>query len=460
MKRLTAILLILLTALPCFAVDRVLMVVATPPTTSGVALKAPGTTSAAQFVIPRYRTGSSFPAGQIVGYGPGTLLVGTATTKDQTPAAIVVTEGFTEDLAAWQGGTSGAQTAAVLQPFLEDCTIAGYHSSNWTTAGVVSDNPYTYNTDLATYPDLYVGADLIGQGGMVRNVNLFYIPGTAMFVNRAGNGRLGAILPNDKTEWTVENVSIKRVYRGLWMRATDCSCHCISVESARDWGVRLSNACLADKIHTFGVGYAAEADGTGGAGIWLADDGGCICSDFYAETGPVGLLISTNNNKLNGFKSLGCTTASIKIAGTNNIVSGISNCATSGGTCIGCDITNQYNTVTDGTFTLTAGATAIKDENGTGTCLRNLTINAYNLNTCKGVVVTGTLNFARYDVHVVGGTGIDLSAGHIGTKNTINVTTGVSTVTPVSWPSGETWNTTPSADANLVYINGVRYYKQ
>ena len=58
--------------------------------------------------------------------------------------------------------------------------------------------------------------------------------------------------------------------------------------------------------------------------------------------------------------------------------------------------------------------------------------------------------------------GLDLSGSSIADTDPtyINIATSSNVGTPVVWPSGQTWNTTPQARNYQVWINGERYYKQ
>src|SRR3990172_4100434 len=56
-----------------------------------------------QWIIPRYANGVTHPAGQLVGWGPTSVVQGTANTQNRPIPAVVVTEDYDKSLSQWQG---------------------------------------------------------------------------------------------------------------------------------------------------------------------------------------------------------------------------------------------------------------------------------------------------------------------------------------------------------------------
>lgn len=424
------------------------------PASAGIAIKAPGINSAAQFVIPRYRFGTNFPAGQIVGFGPASMLVGTADTQNRPVKAIVITQDFGEKVSQWQL-TSAGYLPAVLQPKLSDVTIAGYSADNWATGGLVADGPQVHNQDA---PYLYNGANMSGNGGEIHNVEFFYIPGVALDVTRNGTIAVGAQLPFDRLRWTVDRICSHRVYAGPWIRATDSSCSDVETFGFRDYGFRLgdsrSGAIQSHIVHCYGGGYSDEPNGSGGAAIWVSGDG-CQCDQYYGENAPIGLLISGNSNSVNQIRSHTCRTTNIKITGRQDVVTDLNVDAT----VIGVSIEDQYNTIRDGWIHPKGKGKAIVLENGTAQVI-DIGIGAFGQPDAIGIEAHTQLVNCRITAHIIGGaTGIDLDYGdvdRVGDGTVIHITTTKETTTPAKLHKG--WSTTPTNTKKEVVINGTRYY--
>src|SRR5262249_25358378 len=150
----------------------------------------------------------------------------------------------------------------------------------------VNDGPNIYNkTDDNKYAGLLANA----TGGMLENVTLFYIPGTAAYIARPGSLLNGATKQIERLKWDVHNLFIRRVFRGIWMNATDSHLTDVEVTGFRDYGVRIGQyqaggAVQFARIHVYGGGMSAAdntstIEGYGGmpagvdsAAIWIDGD--------------------------------------------------------------------------------------------------------------------------------------------------------------------------------------------
>jgi hypothetical protein len=262
-----------------------------PGVLPGVKILNAGTTFITQHEIPRFFNGISYPAGQLRGQGPQSVVSGTQDTQYQTPPAIVLTEDANiGTIAFWQTGNTGATAPAVLQPELSNLTIIGYSTDGWVTAGDVDDNPHIYNIND---PDLYKGYYAYGSGGLIDKVTVMGIPGTGIEVGRPPDAnRTGAQLPHDRFKWNISRVNCHRLFRGINNHAVDSHLHDCEVWAFRDYGIRLDASVQFARLHTFGGGVIGTGEKVG-AGIWIdgnTNQGGPI----YVENSPIGLLVEGN----------------------------------------------------------------------------------------------------------------------------------------------------------------------
>ncbi|HEX3601740.1 MAG TPA: hypothetical protein VHU84_16420 [Lacipirellulaceae bacterium] len=300
----------------------------------GTTVIQPGTTAVAQTVIPRYVSGTTFPAGQITGFGPQSILTGTsATASTGSTKAVVITDGYGTSISQWQTQSPGTQPA-VLQPIIRDITIAGYSTNGWDSGGDVNDGPNIYNK---TDTDKYAGLVAHATGGTLENVTLFYIPGTAAQITRPGSLLNGATRQFDRLKWNVHDLYIRRVFRGIWMNATDSHLTDVEVTGFRDYGVRIGEyqaggAVQFARIHAYGGGMLAADNtstiaGQGGmpagvdsAAIWIDGDNNHGV-DCYGENAPVGLYIKGSYNALDGLISHTCWVTNVNLGGSFNHIS-------------------------------------------------------------------------------------------------------------------------------------------
>jgi hypothetical protein len=432
----------------------------------------PGYTDVTQQVIPRFANGITYPAGQLRGSGPHSVIV--ATDRTQNLAAltrsIIITEGYTEPLSEWQAGSIPPPppdppfAPAVLQPQLLNCTIAGYSNDGYATDGYVNDNPATVPADVE---DLYDAYRAFGNAGIVDNVCFFYIPGTSLDIGRPGNKRNGPTLPHDRLKWILSRVSVRRVFRGIYNHAVDSYMRDIEVEGFRDYAVRLASSVQFQNIHTYGGGRSDEKFGSGGAGVWINGEKN-IGSALYVEHSPIGLRIDGNNNTISGITSHSCATNNIRLDGAN-IINGFE--LRSSPTNI---LLNQaQNTISDGVIVLQDDGTGIKVTNGDVQVIRGVQIAGYQADLqpddpsdptfadrATGFDADDTLNDCWIQLDISNcTTGIDLDdsgTGRIGERNFIWINTHNCT-TAYDLPAG--WQfTTPAITTNRVFINGIQFY--
>lgn len=442
-----------------------------------------GKTSATQTVIPRYRTGSTFPSGQVIGWGPGSVLMGTA----ETDEAIVITEDYGESLSQWQTTSVGTE-AAILQPRLVDCTITGYSADDWldnNSPNTVNSNPSAWDEELG---DSYAGALLAGSGISIDNVNIKGIPGTALKYARPESSLVNGPRIHDQLQCWANRIFVNRVFRGVWANATDGTLTNCYVSWYRDYGIRIGagaeslegdygGAIQFSNLHTSSGGLSIvdnsaladdfpgteidDMDGLPGCGIWLAGDlsNG---NNIYPEGAPVGLLCTGSYNTVNGGYIQLNWLSGIWFSGTDNKVSQqIIKCNSSSldGSSSGVVFKSQRNTLSDSKIILSAGSGyGIVMESGTYNTVRNVQITS--VSGASGVYIpTGvTLYNCTIDVLVQGGgTGITFAGtAAINAGNVIRVNT-ASVSAAADLP--DNWTTTPNTTTtSQVFINGVQYF--
>lgn len=124
------------------------MVTDQPGVLPGVTMLTHGVTNKTQHEIKRFANGVSYPAGQLRGVGPASVLRATADTDDlaSNKRGIVITEDCENPTAQWQSDTETTRKA-VLQAAVRDLTIAGYDETGteYATGGLVNNNPANWN---------------------------------------------------------------------------------------------------------------------------------------------------------------------------------------------------------------------------------------------------------------------------------------------------------------------------
>lgn len=442
-----------------------------------------GVTARQQFVIPRYYNGSLHPAGGIEGWGPFTVLQSDNTTQNLSQTGvdrryIVKTGGFGDgalDLSQWQD-TSTGRDPACLQPFLRRCTVAGYpdyqadfyHGS----LSYVNVRPYQQNISPVT-PTLYGGFRGYGCGGLIEDVNFFYIPGTAIEISRPDSSLVNKTMPFDRLKWRVNNINVRRAFGGIVAAATDSIWSSIEVEDVRDFGFKVPGnvgGIQFGDIHTYGVGYIGGPGG--GAGIWIEGGDNQTNGPLYAENGPIGVRIDGQHNVIDcGLFSHTCATNNIKVTAAYNRISGFD--LDGGAVCVLYEgVSSLVNTLNNGVMWVPVGGTGIKIENPWLMTIHDvLIVGSYAARhshgavatnpTATGIDIDGTVINCDIKAHIDGmGTGINLSGATISNDGSVMIITTSNVATPVVWPSSGNWVTTfNAAETCDVRINGVRYYR-
>jgi hypothetical protein len=392
---------------------------------------------AAQYVIPRYRNGTTAPAGVML----GGVYKATAETQNQTVPAIVISEDYGQTIALHgTGSTVPGVLEAINQPIIRDVVVTG----------VAGDMPDDFDP-ITGLPDLYDGILFNASGGIVENLVASMIPGTGGVFNRpSSTGSNGIGSPFDRVEHHLSNLHAYWCWRGFNFAGTDMMGNDVTAAGWRgdddgagswlDYGLKISgNANLFSRFHAYG--------GSGPA-IWITGVGN-QCENFYGEQADIGLLVSGAGNRIRAYYSHDCAESCVKVTGTNNEFSGLNIESESSGS--GVDLAQQLNKIS-GQVVCNSGSTGVKLTNGTGHEI-DLKINLAATTTTKGLVsVTGAaVDNCKIELFIVdggaGAVGADFSEG-LGSKNYINIRTKGAVATPIILPG--TWSST-----NTIIVNGV-----
>jgi hypothetical protein len=468
-----ALLTVLLSALPAYAQRTPLLARQASPV-SGVTVIPPSShkivdgrvvpqyMSVDQHVIPRYanvegrlagQSGKSVgPAGQLIGWGPMSVLRGTAQTKNQPTKAIIVTEDIGKQLAQWSSGEykQPGYRPAVLRPVLRDFTLVGHDETgtNYQSGGVVNNEPGRHNP-AEKFPDLYGGVFLQASGAQVENVTIFYIPGTAFHVARTGAVNTGALGPWDVEKTMIRNCAVHRAYRGFNIQVVDAVVGRLQGYALRDYGIKFTAGAtqIDGAIHFWGV--------SPGPCVWFPESaGGCWGGPLYVENSPVGMLMESAGNTLGPIYSKQCQQANIKITRERNVLGPIDIEVAAGAT--GVSIYGQFNKLLGGSVTLASptsvGVSVVAGGNsGNGLVIRDVRFLGSSPTAGTAFTTADVLNNTTIEAHFQNvGTGMDLypqNVSKIGMANDIDITTSA-VGTPISLPP--TWH--PS---NRIRINGV-----
>ena len=441
-----------------------------------------GVTYADQFVIPRYANGTTFPAGGIIGQGPGRVLCGTAKTQTLTLPAVVCTEDYaTVDQSQWQNGSFQQPThlPAVLQPQCRNFTVAGHDetSSGYTLPnGIVNSQPGQW-TPATTHRDKFDLMRIRGSGAVVEGVQFYYAAGTCLVVTRGHgllNGQAGLY---DKEKSYVGGCTFSRAYRGCLIEVVDAVLGENEGFALRDYGLKITGGAthINGSQHFYGIQGGSTA-GTKSPAIWItASAGACWGGPLYPESSDEGLRLDNSGNRLTGVYSHTCPYGALVVGGQRNIVSGFGVQTVAGTTTkngkAGISLAGQYHTLRDGHVDIADGETGIRIEAG-GNSGNHVTIDGVTILGGNGTTATGTAievkdtlqrSFIRCNVQwLPQGTGVSLWDGTksmIGAGNTILVSHDPSSVSAdraVKLPPG--WSTVPRSTTNDVRINGRRYY--
>jgi hypothetical protein len=416
-------------------------IVRAPRRVAGTTIISPGITAAAQIVIPRFSAPNQYPSGKLVGTGPESMLAGTADTERRPVPFVVITEDAGKQLAEWQGGSTKRGTLpAIIQPVVRDLTIVGYDD----TGGNYANSPESAVNDDQTNdhgkPDRFGLLWVEATGATVRDVNLYYAPGTAAYFGRPGAPRKGPTLPFDRIELSIAGLNVKRCYRGINNSAIDSSLTDCSVSGFRDYGVRMAGACLYSKLHVYGGSGKDDAIGV------LIDGDANIGTTVYSEHCKTGLKITGKYNSLVGLYVHSCEQQAVAIPGAINEISSfrIQNCP------LGFVLGDQHNKIGAGSISVTPGGTGIKLASGMTQVVRDVNIDLPDANS-TGIDVEAELYQSTIVAHFTGGgVGLDLNdngTSRLGTGNTI-ILTATRTEKPIDLPPN--WDD----QNNQIILNG------
>jgi hypothetical protein len=472
-----------------------------------------GYSKTAQHVIRRYSNGTNHPAGQLRGWGPGSLIAATAQTASLPvdTRAVVITEDYDKTIAQWQSGPVGV-LPAVLQTQVRDCTIAGYDDTgmDYADPGVVGSWVWTEEGQGGTTltDDLYDLALIRSTGAVINGVNLFYGPGTALVITRGSNDILnGQERPFDKEKFSIHRVRIDRCFRGISVATIDGTMGNIEIANLRDYGIKIESGAAAVQfdgtVHIWGIGsnganYTDIGDAnptvSPGACLWVSSGaGGNWGGPWYVETSRIGMLLDGAANSFGPIHSLNCFESNITIVGERNTIHNVQIDIADGITEInggqGIWIANQDTTVRDVVFRhvdpntgaagqrVPSGEICIRITNGNRLMLTGINIYGTRNSTAPLMRVEGkigetdvTLNDSIIEIVAQGGHDVlDLysdNVDRIGSGNRIWVSTWDISGYPIKL--APVW--LPESDNNLndvdkkqeqneVYIDGVRYYR-
>lgn len=405
-----------------------------------------------QIILPRYSDTVNPPCMNLCGNGPGTII---KTNKNilnlsqQKYKSIIQTEDFGKNTAQWSSGEYNRPDylAAILRPMLKNFTLCGFDetNSNYTQGGVVNNQPWNWNP-VDRFPDLYGGIFLQSTGCIVRDINLFYIPGTALWLTRSGAVNNGAIKQFDVEKNSVFDCSFERVYRGFDIQTIDSMVGRLQGHAARDYGIKFSagSTQIDGTLHFWGI--------FPGPCVWFTKEAGaCWGGPFYVENSNIGILLESSKNILGPIYSKDCIISNIKISGERNVIGPIDLDVRE--SAYGLFIINHFNKIIGGNITLPNKLSTgihIEYSGGNGLIINNLDI--IGIRGGIGLSAYGTLNNSRISLHLQNlDIGLDLNTAgtsRIGTNNTIDITHNYVSK-PVSLP--KTWH--PS---NRIYINGVQ----
>ena len=211
-----------------------------PPATTVIGA---GTTDVTQLMVPRYPDGTH-PAGQLIGWGPASVIRGNAKTQHQPIPAIVFTQDADSTVSTYENGS--LSVPAVLQPIIRDVTIAGWDSEGdgYSSAGLL---PATYTTSASSLPYLWDGSRVTGSRRKDGWRPLLLHPWRRLRIRGAGGTLAGAGLQFDRIKHSVHNCSVARSYGGFSIEAVDTVVGNLEDGWIRDYGLKLSGgACQID----------------------------------------------------------------------------------------------------------------------------------------------------------------------------------------------------------------------
>jgi hypothetical protein len=321
------------------------------------------------------------------------------------------------------------------------------------------EGPYTPGTGTWTstyWADKYHGVLLRGSGLLVKDVNLFYFPGTAVEIQRGGaGGPTGPRLPFDRANSRVWDCKVNRAYRGFLINAPAFVGR-LEGFALRDYGIKFTapGVQIDGELHFYGVGIGGADE----PAVWFATGAdNCVGGPIYAENAPIAMLVESSGNRLGPIHSIVGFSKNLVIKGERNIIGPVNIEVSANAT--GITLHDQFNKVLGGSIELlstTANGIHIESggDSGNGLVIRDIRFHG-GISTTQGTAITtnAVLNNCTIEAHFhTIGTGIDLNPGgnsKLGTNNYINInTTNVNTAT-INMPSS--WDD----DSNRIWINGV-----
>lgn len=215
-----------------------------------------------QHVIPRYANGVTHPAGQLIGWGPTSVVQGTVygPTDGMNPHEIVVTEDYTLAVRQWVNGTGSIM--AVVEPEVRDLTILGKDDlGNSYGSGGQVNGAYQWNPQgTVPYNNLETGLYINASGAHVENVGFYHIAGTCAVITRGGGVLNAQVTQFDDEKSFLNNIRLSRSYSGLELIVIDMVVGRVDGMSLRDWGIKVPAYAGAvqfqDAIHLWGVSLA------------------------------------------------------------------------------------------------------------------------------------------------------------------------------------------------------------
>lgn len=411
-------------------------------------------------VIPEYANGATFPAGGVIGWGPGSVIQATSQTDALADGqnAVIMTDGYNDSTTAmWESYNTATQTPGPIQPFIKDVTIVGIDSmgDDWYN----STNAWNY---ITTGADKYHGVLWGAAGGQFRNVTLFGFPGHGAYLGRWDTQLWGGIRPFDDEKLVVDHVLITMCKRGLEVGVIDASVGNVFGSWNKEYTIKFSGGAtqIAGPIHTWG----------GDLGVWFSSSAGaCWGGPFYVEQGPNPMWIQSSGNVLGPIHTHTATAVAITVDGQNNILGPIHADIKAAATPpIVIQVNNQFNTILDATILgIRGGDTAVMYNNAYLQVFKGRIDLWGGASVSTGIKTEASFSVRGcfFDVEVIGSTNCTvLDTPLWGFYNYVNLRSGASGLGQLPdkmWSklSGAgAWTTTPKNTLSWVIVNGVRYY--
>jgi hypothetical protein len=391
---------------------------------------------------------------RIIGAIQSTSGTGTSPIVVTTTAAHTLANGNQVEISGILGNTNANGTHTI--------TVTG--TTTFTLNSSSPNGNYDANSkgiwkSTSRWPDKYHGLLLKGSGLLVKNVNLFYFPGTALHITDGGaGGPTGPKLPFDREVSRIWDCKVDRAYRGFLID-TNAVVGRLEGFRLRDYGVKFTapGAQIDGSLHFYGVG----GGGVDQPAVWFASGAdGCVGGPIYAETSPVTLLIESSGNVLGPIYSHTGFSKNIVIKGEQNTLGPLT--VDVPASTVGVTIHDQFNKLIGGSIELkSTSAVGVHIESGgdsgNGLVIRDIRFLGQSATQGTAVTTDAVLNNCTIEAHLQNvGTGIDLNPGgqsKLGNNNTIRITT-FQVTTPINLPSS--WDDDDAGGSrNRIWIDGV-----